>query len=176
MRGGSALIAMGLVLWALSGCETIPPSGTRAVADLTPLPAHAASGRIRFEQYYGSVIVTADLRGLDPAAPHAVILHERGDCGLANAAAAGAPLLRITPAQHRYENGRGLPFALPVLHADAIGRALYRAKLPHARLDWDGGGLIGKSVIVQSAGSDTAGQAGGSGSGRLGCAVIGRSD
>ena len=170
------MVAMAWALWALSGCWTVPPSGTRAVADLTPLPAHAASGRIRFEQYYGSVIVTADLRGLDPAAPHSVILHERGDCGMANAAAAGAPLLRVTSAQHRYENGRGLPFALPVLHADAVGRALYRATLPHARLDWDGAGLIGKSVIVQSEGSGLVGQRGAVASDRLGCAVIGRAD
>lgn len=168
------LLALLAVALLTQGCnkDSYPPKGsvTTAEAEITGINGNPVRGPVRFNKTAKGVLVTADIYGISPGL-HGFHIHEHGDCGGKDAAAAGGhfnPTNEIHGAptdQHHHVGDLGN------LEANANGRAFYEWTDPLIELDGPNS-IIGRSVIIHEKPDDFKTQPTGDSGGRIGCGVI----
>ena len=145
---------------------------TKVAATLAPSAGNNVSGTVTFVQEGRKVFVIAEVLGLKPG-PHGFHVHEKGDCSAADFSSAGG---------HFNPDGQphGDPSAgahhvgdMPMLVADASGKATARAELRSMSIG--GGGttdIVGKAVVVHADADDFRSQPAGNSGARVACGVI----
>lgn len=144
---------------------------TRASATLAPSAGNNVAGTVAFVQEGGKVVVTADVTGLKPG-PHGFHVHEKGDCSAADFSSAGG---HFNPsAQPHGDPNAGAHHVgdMPVLVADASGKATVRAELGTMTLGGGAGDIVGKAVVVHADPDDYKSQPAGNSGARIACGVI----
>ena len=177
------LRAFGLV--TLSACALAPaacsahraPGSSGTAKASAPLQARSGSsvhGTATFQARDGGVEMRLTVTGATPG-PHAVHLHEKGDCSDPEAKSAGAHW-NPTNAPH------GNP-STPPCHRGDIGNLEVDAKgegtLVYRSSTWTIGGdpatdVIGKAVIVHAQVDDFTSQPAGNAGARVACGVVAR--
>jgi Cu-Zn family superoxide dismutase len=128
------------------------------------------SGKINFIQESDGVRVEGEVSGLAPG-KHGIHIHEFGDCGGAEAKAAGE---HFNPTGHPHGPG-----ASPNSHegdlgnlvADSDGRAKFSLKHPWLTLSGPKS-IVGKSLIIHAVEDDLSSQPSGNSGARIACGVI----
>ena len=149
------------------------PAAT-AVATLQSKPGGTAGGSLTFEIANGGVHMTGGLTGLDPAATHAMHIHETGDCSAPDFSSAGGHF-NPDDAPHGDRAGAGPHHAgdMPNQVADAAGNSRVDRVLDDVTLGSGGADdIIGKAVVVHEKADDYTTQPSGDAGGRIACGVI----
>jgi Cu-Zn family superoxide dismutase len=170
-----------IFLVGLAGCRTDrPPPAEKGSAGAKPLVARAAiearsgsalKGEARFTEVEGGVKVEVHVTGVTPG-PHAVHIHEKGDCSAQDATSAGA---HFNPDAHPHgaptaEKHHAGDFGNMEVGADGHGMLDLVSKVltvkdgPHS--------VVGRSIIVHEKADDMTTQPTGNAGGRIGCGVI----
>lgn len=155
----------------LSGCATLCPHKSGASAQLQPTAGNTAAGTVNFTQKGDKVLVEADVTGLTPG-EHGFHIHEKGDCSAADATSAGA---HFNPSGQPHGNPAGTAHHvgdLPMLVADAAGRARLSVEVDSIALAEGPANIVGKGVIVHQKADDYQTQPTGNSGGRVACGVI----
>lgn len=155
----------------LVGCATTGSSQPGATAQLQPTAGNTAAGTVSFTQKGDKVLVEADVTGLAPG-EHGFHIHEKGDCSAPDATSAGG---HFNPGGHPHGNPANPPHHsgdLPMLVADASGRAKLSVELDSIALGAGASNIIGRGVIVHQKADDYQTQPTGNSGGRVACGVI----
>ena len=152
--------------------KTAAPQIRGAVAIIEARNGSQISGKAVFTERDGQVSLDLSLENAAPG-PHAVHLHEKGDCSAADASSAGG---HWNPTSEVHGKWGTSPFhhgdiGNIVIGEDGKGRLLLTTDL------WSIGGapthdVIGKAVIVHAKEDDFKTQPTGNAGGRVGCGVI----
>ncbi len=142
-----------------------------ASATLQPRSGSSLSGNATFTETKDGVLVEVTVAGIEPG-PHAVHVHETGDCSADDASSAGG---HFNPEGHDH----GAPTAVAA-HAGDLGnvwvgedgrgrlalvtRDLTVAPGPHS--------VVGRAIIVHAVADDMVSQPAGAAGARIGCGVI----
>ena len=129
---------------AVTGCASVAPGGSTAVAELSPTAGNATKGTVTFTPRGDKIAVAATVSGLSPG-QHGFHIHEKGDCSAPDAMSAG---------------GHFNPFGKP--HAN-----------PNVA-DHHAGDIVGRAVIVHKDPDDFTTQPTGNSGARVACGVIRR--
>ena len=173
--------ALGIGLLGLAGCKTErPPQESKGGLPGKPLVARAViearsgsslKGEARFTEVDGGVKVEVHVTEAPPG-PHAVHIHEKGDCSAPDAASAGA---HFNPDSHPH----GAPTA-EKHHAGDFGNMDVGAN-GHGMLELVSKGLtvkegphsvVERGIIIHEKADDMTTQPSGNAGGRIGCGVI----
>ncbi|MDB6063459.1 MAG: superoxide dismutase [Verrucomicrobiaceae bacterium] len=155
----------------LAGCTMASsPARLAAQATLAPTQGNAANGTVVFSEHDGKVLVEGDIKDLTPGL-HGFHIHEKGDCSAADGTSAGGHF-NPTGAQHGSPtSGAHHVGDMPMLIADANGRAKLHVELESLALQGDTS-IIGKAVIIHANADDFQTQPTGNSGGRVACGVI----
>lgn len=155
----------------LAACSSMPGGGPSAAASLKPTKGNTASADISFRQDKDGVLISAEAQGLPPG-PHGFHIHEKGDCSAPDGTSAGG---------HFNPDGQphGDPMAgahhagdMPMLMADAGGKAHLETRLPGLTIGSGANDIVGRGVIIHAGADDFKTQPTGNSGGRLACGVI----
>ena len=145
---------------------------TKVGATLASSPGNNVAGTVVFVQEGRKVFVVAEVTGLTPGA-HGFHVHEKGDCSAADFSSAGG---HFNPdGKPHGDPGAGAHHVgdMPVLVADASGRANTRAELRSMSIGGGGANdIVGKSVVVHADPDDFRTQPAGNSGARVACGVI----
>jgi superoxide dismutase, Cu-Zn family len=167
----SALTAA-LTVTLLSGCAMLSPSKPGASTQLQPTAGNSATGTVSFTQRGDKVLVQADVGGLTPG-DHGFHIHEKGDCSAPDATSAGGHFNPTGQGHGHPDGSQHHTGDLPMLTADAAGRAKLSVELDAISLQQGAAGnIIGRSVIVHQKADDFQTQPTGNSGGRVACGVI----
>jgi Cu-Zn family superoxide dismutase len=149
-----------------------PVATLAAKAEVQPTAGHEARGTVEFYLAQPSMAIKVELAGLKPG-NHGFHVHENGDCGGANAAAAGAHL-----------NPNGTPHGDP----DDADQRHHAGDLGNVRAEDDGtvkqwlrtedmqlqgpAGILGKAIVVHSGDDDLKSDPAGESGEPIACGVI----
>jgi len=156
----------------LAACAT--PSGPSASAQLQPTRGNSTSGEVRFVQQGDQVLVSGEVRGLQPNSEHGFHIHEKGDCSSGDGMSTGG---HYNPGAHRHgAYGRGEHHVgdLPSLKADANGVARFAFESTGISVGSGRNDVVGHGLIVHRDPDDYTTQPTGNSGPRLACAVITR--
>lgn len=159
------------LLAACSGMAVNPPPA--AETHLMPTQGNTVSGFVRLVQTELGVKLDARVHGLTPGG-HGIHVHEKGDCSAPDGSSAGGHFNPTgqphgspeAPAHHLGD--------LPMLVADAGGRAELTTVIRGATLGEDRDSLVGRSIIVHASADDFVSQPAGNSGARQACGVIRR--
>jgi Cu-Zn family superoxide dismutase len=156
---------------ALSACAGLGgKTPTTAEAQLAPTKGGKAAGSVRFVDVDGGVRVEAIVSGLTPGG-HGFHVHEKGDCSAPDAMSAGGHFNPTgKPHAHPDKADRHLG-DMPMLMADAGGRASLTTVLEGLSISGDKG-VVGRAVIVHAAPDDFVTQPTGNSGARVACGVV----
>jgi superoxide dismutase, Cu-Zn family len=170
MRTAFHLAALAAVAAALCAGPAAAQSRS-AVAELKPLGANGAAGRVVFEAQGDLVAVHALLSGLTPSAQLGFHVHEKGDCASPDGASAGG---HFNPAQQPHGPQEAAHHAgdMPMLKSDPQGRAEARFTMAGVGLGGGAADLVGRAVIVHAQADDYKTQPTGNSGARIACGVI----
>lgn len=142
----------------------------KAIVNIKSLPGHQITGRVIFTKVPGGIKVVADVDGLKPG-KHGFHVHEFGDCGGKEGAAAGA---HFNPTNSRH-GGPDSPERhvgdLGNLEADGRGHAHYERvdKL----ISFEGqNSILERSIMIHADPDDYTTQPTGASGGRIACGII----
>ena len=146
------------------------PAG-KATATIEARSGSSLSGTAEFVMHDDKLMITVSLKGAPPG-PHAVHIHEKGDCSAPDASSAGA---HFNPGGHQH----GSPDA-PEHHAGDLGNIVIGedgtgSLMVHSgELGLAGGpnSVLGRALIVHEKSDDFVTQPTGNAGGRIGCGVI----
>jgi len=168
--------------WALIGvcvllpaCSTMSNMFTRnpsATAVLAPTKGNSVSGTVNFTQKGEVVLVEAKISGLSANGTHGFHIHEKGNCGAADAASAGA---HFNPSGSKHGGQVGAirhGGDLGNLRADANGFAQASIQVAGITLGTDPKSIIGRAVIVHGGPDDLKSQPAGNSGARVACGLI----
>lgn len=164
-------IATLLAALLASGCASVRTAERTAEVQLQPTRGHEARGRVEFRERQGGLEVVGTLTGLSPG-QHGFHVHEKGDCSAPDATSAGGHFNPTGqphghPAHERHHLGD-----MPMLEADASGKATLNVFLPGVALEGQPSGVVGRAVIVHAGADDFKTQPTGNSGGRVACGVI----
>ena len=161
------ICAIAVVL--LAGCAAAPRAGPSASASLEPKSGTGAHGKLRFTQVGSKVLVTGEVAGLSPG-PHGFHVHENGDCGGNDAAAAGG---HFNPAAQKH-GGRANGHAgdMGNIEADMYGKADVEVELNNRSVAEGPNALLGKAVVVHVGPDDLKTDPAGNSGARIACGII----
>ena len=152
-----------------------PPAQTmpvgKATASIEARSGSSLSGTADFVLQGEKLMITVSLKGAPPG-PHAVHIHEKGDCSAPDASSAGP---HFNPGGHQH----GSPDA-PEHHAGDLGNItigedgtgtlmIHTSELTVAG---EPSGVVGHAIIVHEKSDDFVTQPTGNAGGRIGCGVI----
>ena len=156
----------------LSACATMRSDKPAAAAELAPTKGNTAKGTVTFTPRGDRVLVTADVSGLAPG-PHGFHIHEKGDCGAADASSAGGHFNPTASPHGKAESGAHHAGDIDNIVADASGVAHVNAHVAGAVLGGGGGNdIAGRAIVVHAAPDDDASQPAGNAGARIACGVI----
>ncbi len=144
---------------------------TRVSATLASAPGNNVAGTVIFAQEGRKVIVVAEVTGLKPG-PHGFHVHEKGDCSAPDFTSAGG---HFNPGSDPHGNpttGAHHVGDMPLLVADASGKATARAELRSMSIGGGASDIVGKSVVVHADVDDFRSQPAGNSGARIACGVI----
>jgi len=171
MRGWNfAAVAFGTFL--LAGCAGMRPGSSSAVADLAPTKGNTARGIVTFTTQGDRLHVVADVSGLTPGT-HGFHVHEKGDCSADDAMSAGGHFNPTAKPHGNPSTAEHHAGDLPMLVADASGRAHFDADIEPATIGGSND-IAGKGVIVHKDPDDFQTQPTGNSGARVACGVIRR--
>ena len=160
------------IAMALTGSATAVAGTAKAAAMLEARSGSTVTGTATFTQRDGKVFMKIAMKGLTPG-PHAIHLHEKGDCSAPDAASAGP---HWNPSSEDHGQWGHSPF-----HHGDIGNLVANAK-GKAELSFESGlwtigdgkpsDILGRSVIVHAKEDDFTTQPTGNAGGRVACGVI----
>jgi Cu-Zn family superoxide dismutase len=144
----------------------------KAVAALESRSGSKVTGKVTFTQLDGKVSMKVVVKGLTPG-PHAIHLHDKGDCSAPDATSAGG---HWTPSSENHGKWGQAPFH----HGDIgnlVANAKGKAELSELSDLWTLGDgkpsdVLGHSVIVHEKEDDFTTQPTGNAGGRVACGVI----
>lgn len=157
-----------------AGCQLFSAEQAGAVAELRPTRGHTASGTVYFQQVGARVHLHAVVTGLRPGREHGFHVHEAGDCSAADGASARGHFNPYGKPHAHYSAAERHAGDLPVLKADASGRAVVQADLDIITVASGPAGIVGRSVIVHAEPDDFRHQPHGNSGARIACGVIRR--
>jgi Cu-Zn family superoxide dismutase len=143
----------------------------KVAATLAPSAGNNVAGNVVFVQEGRKLFVIAEVTGLKPGA-HGFHVHEKGDCSAPDFSSAGG---HFNPgSQPHGDPTAGAHHAgdMPVLVADASGKATARAELRTMSIDGSANDIAGKSVVVHADPDDFRTQPAGNSGARIACGVI----
>lgn len=167
------LLSLPLVLLTavFSGSPALAESG-QAVAVLIPTENHNVRGTVWFTPAAGGTDISIQLSGLDPG-PHAIHIHEYGDCTSPDAESAG-PHFNPGGMQHGAPGDAERHAGdLGNIVADDKGNAAVHILDPVIKLEGPNA-VIGRAAIVHKRADDFKSQPAGAAGERLACGVVGR--
>jgi Cu-Zn family superoxide dismutase len=143
----------------------------KVAATLAPSAGNNVAGNVVFVQEGRKLFVIAEVTGLKPGA-HGFHVHEKGDCSAPDFSSAGG---HFNPgSQPHGDPTAGAHHAgdMPVLVADASGKATARAELRTMSIDGSANDIVGKAVVVHADPDDFRTQPAGNSGARIACGVI----
>lgn len=165
-------IAAATAVALLSACQTMPPEGNRATAQLKPTKGNKTFGEATFEQVGDKVRVVIFVSGLKPGQAHGLHIHEAGDCSAADGSSAKGHFNPFGKPHAAHGSADRHAGDLPSLTANKRGRANITVDLDIISVGGDDGNIIGRGVIVHAAPDDFKTQPTGNAGARLACGVI----
>jgi len=160
-------IAVALLLAA-----TAAGAQSQAQATLASSAANNIAGNVVFVQEGRKLFVIAEVTGLKPG-PHGFHVHEKGDCSAPDFSSAGG---HFNPGSqpHGDPTAGGAHHAgdMPLLVADASGKATARAELRSMSIGGGASDVVGKAVVVHADVDDFRSQPAGNSGARVACGVI----
>ena len=149
--------------------QTMPAA--KATAGIEARSGSSLSGTADFVQHGGKLMITVSLKGAPPG-PHAVHIHEKGDCSAPDASSAGP---HFNPGGHQH----GAPDAAQHHAGDlgniTIGEDGTGTLMIHSEdlaMAGEPNGVVGRAIIVHDKPDDFVTQPTGNAGGRIGCGVI----
>lgn len=142
-----------------------------AEAKLEPTKGNATAGTVTFTQAGNKVQVTARITGLAPGS-HGFHVHEKGDCSAPDAMSAGGHFNPANAPHGQPQKGPHHAGDMPMLVADASGKAELRTEMTGVAVGAGPTSLVGKAVIVHAAPDDYTTQPTGNSGARVACGVI----
>jgi superoxide dismutase, Cu-Zn family len=144
----------------------------KAVASIKPRSDSHVSGKATFHEANGKVTLDIKIAGADPG-PHAVHLHEKGDCTAPDGASAGG---HWNPTHEDHGKWGTAPFHhgdIGVIQVGADGKGTLTLTTDL----WTIGGapetdVVGKAIIVHAKTDDFTTQPTGNAGGRIACGVV----
>jgi Cu-Zn family superoxide dismutase len=167
----TTLIPLAALLCA--ACAT--PSGPSASAQLVPTTGNTASGTVRFVQVGNKVVASGEIRGLKPNAVHGFHVHEKGDCSSGDGMSTGGHFNPTASAHGNHDMGEHHGGDLPVLKADATGKAVVSFESTTMSVGGGATDVTGRGLIVHRDPDDYKTQPTGNSGPRIACAVIQKS-
>lgn len=142
-----------------------------ASATIQPRSGSSLSGRATFSETPQGVRIEIVLADVEPG-PHAVHVHENGDCSAPDASSAGG---HFNPDGHEH----GAPTGVAV-HAGDLGnvwvgddgRGRHVLLTPHLTVAPGPHSVVGRAIIVHAVADDMVSQPSGAAGARIGCGVI----
>ena len=170
----TTLIGGMAVALALVAPSSAFAKGDKVVADLESRSGSTATGKVTFTQHGGKVTMKVVVNGLTPG-PHAIHLHDTGDCSAPDAASAGG---HWNPTSENHGKWGHAPFHhgdIGNLVADAKGKAELTVESELWTIgDGKPSDVLGHAVIVHAKEDDFTTQPTGNAGGRVACGVIQR--
>ena len=157
---------------ALMLAATAAGAQTKVGATLASSSGNNVAGTVVFVEEGRKVFVIAEVTGLKPG-PHGFHVHEKGDCSAADFSSAGGHFNPTSQPHGDPAAGAHHVGDMPVLVADASGKATARAEL--RTMSIGGGGasdIVGKAVVVHADPDDFRTQPAGNSGARIACGVI----
>jgi Cu-Zn family superoxide dismutase len=149
-----------------------PVATLSAKADIQPTGDSAARGTVEFYLAQPAMAINVELSGLKPG-NHGFHVHENGDCGGANAKAAGAhlnpdaaPHGDPTDADHRHHAGD-----LGNVRAEDDGTVRQWLRTEDLQLQGPAG-ILGKAIVVHASDDDLKSQPAGESGDPIACGLI----
>jgi superoxide dismutase, Cu-Zn family len=172
LLAGFVLAAASLPASAAAVPPQAPAATSAAVAPLDARSGSTASGQAAFSAEAGKVTMKVTMKGLTPG-PHAIHLHEKGDCSDPEGKSAGGHWNPTNEAHGRWGDAAFHHGDIGNLVADASGSAT----LTFSTDLWTIGGaaasdVIGRAVIVHEKVDDFQTQPTGNAGGRVACGVV----
>ena len=155
------------LLFAATGAS----AQTKVVASLAPSAGNNVAGTVTFVQESGKVIVIAEVTGLKPG-PHGFHVHEKGDCSAPDFSSAGGHFNPSSQPHGDPSAGAHHVGDMPMLVADASGKATLRTAVSTMTLGSGTTDIVGKSVVVHADPDDYRSQPAGNSGARIACGVI----
>ena len=155
----------------LSACATTP-SGPSASARLMATKGNTVTGDIQFVQKGDKVLVTGDVRGLQPNTEHGFHVHEKGDCSSGDGMGTGGHFNPDGKTHGAHEHSMHHAGDLPSLKADASGIARISFESSSIALGHGTADILGRGLIVHRDADDYQTQPTGNSGPRVACGVI----
>ena len=148
------------------------PGGPSASAQLMATQGNAVTGQVQFTRLGDKVLVTGEVRGLQPNTEHGFHIHEKGDCSSGDGMSAGGHFNPDGKAHGAHAQPEHHAGDLPSLKADANGTA--RISFESTTLSVGSGirDVVGRGLIVHRDPDDYTTQPTGNSGPRMACGVI----
>ena len=159
------------IVVAMLIASSVAAAQNKVAATLAPSAGNSVAGNVVFVQEGRKLFVIAEVTGLKPGA-HGFHVHEKGDCSAPDFSSAGG---HFNPgSQPHGDPTAGAHHAgdMPVLVADASGKATARAELRTMSIDGSANDIVGKAVVVHADPDDFRTQPAGNSGARIACGVI----
>jgi Cu-Zn family superoxide dismutase len=159
------------IVVAMLLASSVATAQNKLAATLAPSAGNNVAGTVVFVQEGRQLFVIAEVTGLKPGA-HGFHVHEKGDCSAPDFSSAGG---HFNPgSQPHGDPTAGAHHAgdMPVLVADASGKATARAELRTMSIDGSANDIVGKAVVVHADPDDFRTQPAGNSGARIACGVI----
>jgi Cu-Zn family superoxide dismutase len=156
---------------ALLLASTVAVGQSRVSATLASSAGNDVAGTVVFAQEGRKVFVIAEVTGLKPG-PHGFHVHEKGDCSAPDFASAGGHFNPGSDPHGHPSGGAHHVGDMPLLVADASGKATARAELRSMSIGGGATDITGKSVVVHADPDDFRTQPAGNSGARVACGVI----
>jgi Cu-Zn family superoxide dismutase len=159
------------IVAALLLASSAAAAQNQVAATLAPSAGNSTAGKVVFVQEGRKLFVIAEVTGLKPGA-HGFHVHEKGDCSAPDFSSAGG---HFNPGSQPHGNpmaGAHHAGDMPVLEADASGKATARAELRSMSIGGGANDIVGKSVVVHADPDDFKTQPAGNSGARIACGVI----
>ncbi|MEO8537727.1 MAG: superoxide dismutase family protein [Betaproteobacteria bacterium] len=147
------------------------PASPKTAAMLAPTAGSSVAGSVSFVPSGDRVRVVASVTGLPPG-PHGFHLHEKGDCSAPDGMSAGGHFNPTGKPHGNPASGEHHGGDMPMLIADASGRAALDAVLDTVTLGTGADSVVGRAVIVHKDADDFKTQPTGNSGARLACGVV----
>jgi len=156
---------------ALLLAATAAGAQSQVSATLAPSAGNNVAGNVVFVQEGRKLFVIAEVTGLKPG-PHGFHVHEKGDCSAADFSSAGGHFNPDSQPHGDPATGAHHAGDMPLLVADASGKATARAELRSMTVGGGASDVVGKSVVVHADVDDFRSQPAGNSGARIACGVI----
>jgi len=156
---------------ALLLAATAAGAQSQARATLTSSAGNNIAGNVVFAQEGRKLFVIAEVTGLKPG-PHGFHVHEKGDCSAPDFSSAGGHFNPDSQPHGDPTAGAHHAGDMPLLVADASGKATARAELRSMSIGGGASDVVGKAVVVHADADDFRSQPAGNSGARVACGVI----